>query len=62
LLATYLAGLAIGSALYSRVAERVRDGWSAFGVLVASAGVIALAQIAFVGPWLMTLQSTATSP
>ena len=45
-LATYLAGLALGSVLYARVADRVRDPWGIFGLLIASAGLIALLLIA----------------
>ena len=56
-LATYLTGLAIGSALYSRVADRVRDPWGAFGLLVAGAGLVALLSVAGLGTWLMTWQS-----
>jgi len=58
-LATYLAGLTIGSALYSRIADRVRDGWKTFGLLIAAAGVVALVEIALLGPWLMSRQSDA---
>jgi spermidine synthase len=56
-LATYLTGLAIGSALYSRVADRVRDPWGTFGLLVAGAGLVALLAVAGLGTWLMTWQS-----
>ncbi len=56
-LATYLTGLAIGSALYSRVVDRVRDPWSAFGLLVAGAGLVALLSVAGLGTWLMVWQS-----
>ena len=34
-LATYLLGLALGSALVSRYADRARDPWGAFAVLIA---------------------------
>jgi spermidine synthase len=56
-LATYLAGLAIGSAVYARVAHRVRDEWGAFGTLVALAGVTALLGVAMLGRRIMTIQS-----
>ncbi|MGB0132364.1 fused MFS/spermidine synthase [Dokdonella sp.] len=59
MLATYLAGLAIGAALYSRRADRVRDAWGMFGVLIAAAGMVALVEITMLGPWLGNLQSSA---
>src|SRR5262249_47609692 len=43
-LATYLAGLVVGSALYARWADRVRDAWGSFGLLIAAAGLVALLQ------------------
>jgi len=58
-LATYLAGLAIGSALYARLTVHVRRPWFAFGMLVAAAGFVALVEVAALGPWLMILQSDA---
>ncbi|HEY7392087.1 MAG TPA: fused MFS/spermidine synthase, partial [Bryobacteraceae bacterium] len=58
-LATYLAGLTIGSALYARWSHRVRDAWGIFGFLIAAAGLIALLEIAGLGDWLMRLQSQA---
>lgn len=58
-LATYLAGLTIGSALYARWRHRARDGWGIFGFLIAAAGLIALIEIAFLGDWLVGLQSQA---
>lgn len=62
MLATYLAGLMIGSALYSRWADRVRDPWTAFGLLITAAGLIALLEFAALGPWLPQWQSLAASP
>ncbi len=56
-LATYLAGLAIGSFVYVRLEARVRDPWNAFGLLVAAAGLVALIGVAGLGPWLMAWQS-----
>ena len=58
MLATYLAGLAIGAALFARRADRVRDPWSLFGLLIAAAGTVALLEIALLGPWLPALQAT----
>ncbi len=59
MLATYLSGLALGSALYARWADRVRDPWTAFGLLIAAAGLIALLEMALLGPWLPVLQAGA---
>jgi predicted membrane-bound spermidine synthase len=59
MLATYLFGLALGAAVFARFADRVRDPWSAFGLLIASAGVVALLQIGFLGHWIVTVQSFA---
>jgi spermidine synthase len=56
-LATYLTGLVVGSALYSRFEKRVIDPWSVFGVLIASAGLMALVQIGVLGRWLILLQA-----
>ena len=56
-LATYLAGLTIGSALYSRWGQRARDTWGMFGCLIATAGLVALLEIAGLGNWLVQLQS-----
>jgi predicted membrane-bound spermidine synthase len=58
-LATYLAGLALGSALFARLADRVRDPWGMFGLLIAAAGLVALLEISLLGPWLPALQSIA---
>jgi spermidine synthase len=58
-LATYLLGLVLGSALYARVADRVARPWLVFGVLEAAAGIAALATFAALGPWLPDLQQTA---
>ncbi|HCP56508.1 MAG TPA: spermidine synthase, partial [Pseudomonas sp.] len=56
-LATYLLGLAIGSAIYARRADRIRDPWGLFGVLISLAGLLALLQIAGLGRWLIFAQS-----
>jgi len=57
MLATYLAGLALGAALFARRADRVRDPWGMFGLLIAAAGMVALLEISLLGPWLPALQS-----
>jgi spermidine synthase len=59
MLATYLAGLALGAALFARRADRVRDPWGAFGLLIAAAGMLAILEISLLGPWLPALQSWA---
>jgi spermidine synthase len=58
-LATYLAGLVIGSSLYSRVADRVRDPWGVFGFLIATASLFALLEVAALGGWLLRWQALA---
>ncbi|MFA7943843.1 fused MFS/spermidine synthase [Pseudomonas brenneri] len=58
-LATYLAGLFIGSQLMARRVERLRDPWGAFGLLIAGAGLVALLEIALLGRWLVLLQTQA---
>jgi spermidine synthase len=58
-LATYLLGLALGSALASRYADRARDPWGAFATLIVAAGLVALLEIAVLGNWLPHWQSLA---
>jgi predicted membrane-bound spermidine synthase len=57
MLATYLAGLVLGSALYARRADSLRDPWGLFGLLIAAAGLLALLEIAGLGRWLIDTQS-----
>jgi len=57
MLATYLAGLALGAALFARRADRIRDPWGMFGLLIGAAGLAALLEISLLGPWLPALQS-----
>ena len=59
-LATYLLGLALGSAIAARHADRARDPWSAFGMLIGAAGLIALAGVACTGDWLTLMQRHAS--
>jgi predicted membrane-bound spermidine synthase len=61
MLATYLSGLALGAALFARLADRVRDLWGVFGLLIAAAGAVALLEIALLGPWLSALQNWGES-
>jgi predicted membrane-bound spermidine synthase len=58
-LATYLSGLFIGSALLARRVERIRDPWGVFGLLIAGAGLLALLEVAVLGRWLVLAQSQA---
>lgn len=57
LLAIYLGALVLGSALYARCADRARDPWGAFALLIAGAGLLALLQTAALGPWLPRWQA-----
>ena len=61
MLAVYLLGLMAGSAIYARFADRVRNGWHAFGILVALAGLVALLQVSLLGGWLPALQAQAVA-
>ena len=56
-LATYLAGLALGAALFARRADRIHDPWGMFGLLIAAAGLVALLEISLLGRWLPAVQS-----
>lgn len=58
-LATYLAGLAIGSAVFARLGSRVRAAWGMFGLLITAAGVVALLEIAGLGLWQLHIQIDA---
>ncbi|MFC7336461.1 fused MFS/spermidine synthase [Haloferula chungangensis] len=55
-LATYLLGLVLGSAFFARRADRSRDPWSTFGLLIAAAGVTALLALVLSGEWLRDFQ------
>lgn len=57
MLATYLTGLALGSALFARRADRVRNPWGMFGLLIAAAGLVAMVEVAVLGRWMPALQS-----
>jgi len=56
-LATYLTGLAVGAAILARFADRIRRPWAVFGLLLAGAGVVALAEVAVLGRWLAGTQT-----
>jgi spermidine synthase len=55
-LATYLAGLALGSALFGRFAPKIRDRWGTFAVLISAAGIVALMEIALLDLWQLRIQ------
>jgi spermidine synthase len=55
-LATYLLGLVIGSAIYARFANRVRDAWGVFAALISLGGLVALLEIALLGLWQLNVQ------
>jgi len=58
-LAAYLAGLALGSAWFARHADRSRDPWGVFALLIGSAGLLALAEFASMDSWLLAWQAKA---
>ncbi|MFY0479905.1 fused MFS/spermidine synthase [Achromobacter marplatensis] len=58
-LAVYLAGLAMGAALYARCERWLGDPWRVFGFLVTGAGLVALVEAALLGRWLISAQSVA---
>ncbi|MGO4578346.1 spermidine synthase, partial [Cupriavidus sp. 2TAF22] len=60
-LATYLCGLVAGSALMARRADRVRDPWGLFALLIAGAGLAALLEIVWLGDWLLRWQALASA-
>ena len=60
-LATYLTGLVIGSALIAKRADRVRSRWTLFGVLIIGAGLLAMLSFLFLGPWLPEAQKSLGS-
>ena len=52
MLAVYLLGLALGAALYARIADRAKDPGRSFGLLIAGAGICGLLLFALLGGWL----------
>ena len=59
MLATYLAGLALGSYLFARGDGRRADPWRVFGLLLAGAGATAIAIVALLGVWITDAQTFA---
>jgi spermidine synthase len=60
-LATYLAGLVLGSAWYAQRADRTMDPWGNFGLLIAAVGLSGLVGILFAGHWLSSFQVKAAT-
>jgi len=60
-LAVYLTGLMIGSALAALRSDRIRDPWGIFGFLIAAAGMSALFQVLWLGDWLASWQTQAAA-
>jgi spermidine synthase len=58
-LATYLAGLALGAAIFSRRTDKLTDPWTTFGLLITAAGLVALFELAVLGTWLTVWQTNA---
>ncbi|WNC91687.1 fused MFS/spermidine synthase [Paraburkholderia sp. FT54] len=58
-LATYLLGLMLGSALASRHVDGARDPWGVFALLIVAAGLVALLEVAALGGWLLQWQGLA---
>lgn len=56
-LATYLIGLALGAFLFARYADRVRNPWNAFALLIAGAGLAGLAAVSCLGSWIAVAQT-----
>lgn len=56
MLATYLAGLMIGSILVAKRVDRAKDPWGVFALLIVGAGLVALAEFAWLGEWLPAAQ------
>jgi predicted membrane-bound spermidine synthase len=59
MLAVYLLGIALGAAMFACRGHRVRDPWLAFGLMIAAAALVALAEIALLGHWLAYAQTFA---
>lgn len=56
-LATYLAGIAIGAAMFARWSDRFKNPGPIFGLLIAAAGWVSLVEIAVLGHWLVIVQT-----
>ncbi|MCI3208102.1 spermidine synthase [Pandoraea sp. LA3] len=60
-LATYLCGLTLGSALVSHRVERSRDPWGVFATLIVGAGVAAVVTLYGLGDWIFNAQAGLAS-
>jgi predicted membrane-bound spermidine synthase len=56
-LAMYLAGIAIGAAMFARWGDRFKNSGLVFGLLIAAAGWASLVEIAVLGHWLVIIQT-----
>ena len=56
MLATYLAGLVIGSLCVAKRVDRAQDPWGRFALLIVGAGLVALIEFAWLGEWLPAAQ------
>lgn len=56
-LATYLAGIAIGAAMFARWGDRFKNPGLVFGFFIAAAGWVSLIEIAVLGHWLVIVQT-----
>lgn len=56
-LATYLIGLALGALWFARRADRLREPWTAFAMLIAGAGLVGLATISSLSSWVAVAQT-----
>lgn len=59
ILATYLLGLAAGSASAAPWVGRLKTPWLALGLLIGAAGCIAIVEVALLGSWIAETQSLA---
>ncbi len=59
MLATYLAGIALGSYLFARSDRSGREPWRTFGLLIAGAGASAIVIVALLGGWITDAQTFA---
>src|SRR5262245_18794438 len=56
MLATYLSGIALGSALFARLSRPGHDHWRVLGLLLAGAGASSIVVVALLGTWLPDAQ------
>lgn len=56
MLGMYLFGLVVGSFIYAQYADRIKNSWKAFGLLIAGAAISAAAIFTLAGPWIFDVQ------